>query len=276
MKDEKKIVFTETSEGARTYDLMPTYSHEGIRYLYDVLFQNTPQIIADIGSGTGKLTAQLMQNNNLYGVEPDSNMRMVAEEKFKGFRNFSSVDGTAENTNLPDHSIDYFTVGQAFHRFDSVCFRKEADRVLKNNDNVIIIWNRIYYDRPIFKDLLLAIKASYSGYTCRFECRDEVQGAIMEIQQNDRIAFEFFHGRTQKKTFLNPFELTEEEFKAICLSLWIFPLANGQETQKILSSSVFNLPLFEKEISKIYARYNKNGKIVLPLETDIYHSKEDK
>ena len=148
MKKENEIIFTETSEGARTYDLMPPYSHEGIKFMYDELFHNEPQYIADIGSGTGRLTAQIMPNNVLYGVEPDPNMRIVAKEKFRNQNNFNSIIGTAECTNLPTNSMDFITVGQAFHRFDPASFRTEADRILKNDDNVIILWNRIYYDRP--------------------------------------------------------------------------------------------------------------------------------
>ena len=63
MEKESSIIFTETTEGARTYDLMPRYSREGIRYIYWAIFNNQPKIIADIGSGTGRLTAQLLYDN---------------------------------------------------------------------------------------------------------------------------------------------------------------------------------------------------------------------
>ena len=44
----------------------------------------------------------LENGNPVFGVEPNAAMREAAEEFLKDFPNFKSVDGTAENTNLPD------------------------------------------------------------------------------------------------------------------------------------------------------------------------------
>lgn len=77
--------FTNSNEGAVSYDLMPSYSMQGIEFIYSNVFQNKHQIIADIGSGTGRLTAQLIQNNEIYAVEPDTKMSAVAETKFYTF-----------------------------------------------------------------------------------------------------------------------------------------------------------------------------------------------
>src|SRR6476661_6989275 len=64
------------------------------------------KIVADIGSGTGLSTKPFLENGNIvYGVEPNANMREAAEEYLKGFPNFISHDGTAENTNLENASV---------------------------------------------------------------------------------------------------------------------------------------------------------------------------
>ena len=195
MKNFRNISFTDTDEGAKSYDLMPPYSKIGIQYIYTNLFNNKKQIIADIGSGTGRLTFQILPQNTVYGVEPDEKMRKIAEYKFKSNTNFHSVVGTAENTNLAQSSIDFLTIGQAFHRFDIEMFRLEANRILKIPDNIIILWNRINYQSPIFMDLLLALKESYKDYRSRFVCKTEIEGSRLERESNNLSVKKFYYGK---------------------------------------------------------------------------------
>jgi SAM-dependent methyltransferase len=77
-------------------------------------------LIADIGSGTGKLSELFLDNGNLvFGVEPNAAMRAAAEKIFQVYSGFRSVDGTAESTTMISASVDFITAGQAFHWFDA-------------------------------------------------------------------------------------------------------------------------------------------------------------
>lgn len=270
MNNERNLIFTETLEGAKTYDLMPHYSTSAIHYIYTNLFKNQSQIIADIGSGTGRLASQIMPNNYVYGVEPDHNMRTIEFEKLGFFHNFKSVEGTATKTNLPQNSVNYVTVGQALHRFDIDLFRLEASRILTNSNNIIIFWNRIDYSLPIYSDLISTIKKCYKTYKSRFENNNEIEGSILEQSQNDDLVSDLFFGKFKKLTFDNPNKLTEKDFQKLCLSLWIFPLSNGYENEKIIRSNQFDLKMFQKNIFSIFLKYQKNKYITLPLTTDIY------
>jgi precorrin-6B methylase 2 len=62
--------------------------------------------IADIGSGTGLLSEVFLKNENtVFSVEPNTEMRTIAENKFLGkFPNFVSITGTAEKTNHEKNS----------------------------------------------------------------------------------------------------------------------------------------------------------------------------
>src|SRR5215211_3769159 len=76
-------------------------------------------VVADIGSGTGLSAEMFLKNGNaVIGVEPNADMRAAAESLLAGYPNFCSVTGTAENTALPDASVDLVVAGQAFHWFD--------------------------------------------------------------------------------------------------------------------------------------------------------------
>ena len=95
------------------------YPKEFIDYLYENVGLNKNSIIADIGSGTGKLSNQLLlKGSHVYSVEPNDDMRSVAEKDLSKFSNFMSIKGTAEDTTLQNSSADFITVGTAFHWFN--------------------------------------------------------------------------------------------------------------------------------------------------------------
>ena len=109
----------------------PTYSNAFIDMLYSKQGFNSQSIIADIGSGTGILSKQLLDKGSIvYAVEPNNDMRINAENQLKSFKNFYSVSGTAEHTTLENNSVDFITVAQAFHWFDTKLLRKTEEYFL--------------------------------------------------------------------------------------------------------------------------------------------------
>lgn len=99
-------------------------------------------VIADIGSGTGILSQLFLQNGNpVYGVEPNDKMRAAAERLLAGHTKFTSVNGRAEATTLPNACANFVTAGQAFHWFEPDLARTELRRILKPEGWVVLIWN---------------------------------------------------------------------------------------------------------------------------------------
>lgn len=123
-------------------------------------------LIADIGSGTGKLSEIFLANGNaVIGVEPNASMRAAAESIFANSAKFRSVNGSAESTTLDDASVDFILAGQAFHWFDVKKTRDEFKRVLKGTGWVVIIWNERHTDTTPFlrayEQLLLTYGTDY-------------------------------------------------------------------------------------------------------------------
>jgi ubiquinone/menaquinone biosynthesis C-methylase UbiE len=139
MKDNTKR-FSDRVEDYIRY--RPTYPKEIIDILEEEIQLDKSKIIADIGSGTG-ISSQLFLENDLtvIGVEPNKEMREAAEQILLRYVNFKSVNGSAENTNLQDRSIDMIFCGQAFHWFDKEKGKIEFERILKNNGNIVLVWN---------------------------------------------------------------------------------------------------------------------------------------
>lgn len=121
----------------------PKYAAELFDYMKDELNIKENSVFADVGSGTGIFTEQLLNRGyKVFAVEPNADMRRKAEEKLCGNPNFTSVTGDSENTNLPDSSVEFVTAAQAFHWFDAQAFKKECGRILKHGGKVIIVYNR--------------------------------------------------------------------------------------------------------------------------------------
>lgn len=120
----------------------PGYPKEIIELLRDECGLTKASIIADVGSGTGILSELFLKNGNtVYGVEPNRKMREAGEEGLRGYSNFKSIAGTAEETGLGGESVDFITAGQAFHWFDRERARKEFLRILKPEGWTVLIWN---------------------------------------------------------------------------------------------------------------------------------------
>lgn len=129
----------------------PSYPKELLNFLAQKLGLTSTATIADIGSGTGKLTELFLKNGNpTYAVEPNTAMREAAEQLFSTFPNFYSINGTAEATTLPDASIDFITAAQAFHWFQPEATRQEFQRILKPSGLVALIWNDRLDNRSTF------------------------------------------------------------------------------------------------------------------------------
>jgi SAM-dependent methyltransferase len=123
--------------------------------------------VADIGSGTGFLAELFLKNGNaVFGVEPNQEMREAGEEYLAGYPRFTSINGSAEATTLPSSSVDFITVGQAFHWFKPEPTRREFARILRPTGWVAIVWNDRTLSRTGFavsyEELLVRFGTDYS------------------------------------------------------------------------------------------------------------------
>ncbi len=122
--------------------------------------------VADIGSGTGLFAHLFLRRGcEVFGVEPNAEMRAAGERLLAGEERFHSIDGRAEATGLPDQSVDFVAAGQAFHWFDQTVARAEFRRILRTGGWVVLGWNeRLVEGRFLegYEELLLRYAPEYS------------------------------------------------------------------------------------------------------------------
>src|SRR5258708_6434564 len=129
----------------------PGYPAQVLEVLKEECQLTSKSIVADIACGTGIFTRMLLDHGNkVVGVEPNSEMREAAERLLAAYPNFTSIDGTAEATTLPDESVDFATAAQAAHWFDLARARREFARILKPGGWAVLIWNERSIDTTSF------------------------------------------------------------------------------------------------------------------------------
>ena len=108
----------------------------------------------------------LQNGNRVFGIEPNPEMRSAGERLLAEYEGFTSMAGSAEQSQLPDSSVDLVAAGQAFHWFDRQRARAEFQRILKPGGWVVILWNNRLTDTTPFlrayENLLLSCGTDYA------------------------------------------------------------------------------------------------------------------
>jgi SAM-dependent methyltransferase len=115
----------------------PSYPDAAVDWLLAKLGE-PPQVV-EVGAGTGKFTAQLVERNvTVLAVEPVSAMR---ERLATLGPSVTALDATAENLPLANGSVDALVASQSLHWADVSVALREFDRVLHPGGAVGLIWN---------------------------------------------------------------------------------------------------------------------------------------
>jgi SAM-dependent methyltransferase len=228
----------------------PKYPPEIISFLEndDILSQES--VIADIGSGTGILSEIFLKNGNkVYAIEPNTEMRIAAERLLKTYPNFVSIDGSAEETGLKRNSIDIIIAGQAFHWFDQEKARKEFLNILKPTGQVALIWNR---RKKAGTKFLGDYENLLSTYGIEYK-------KICNIKPN----FDEFYGSEtafKRVVFGNYQELDYPSLEGRLLSSSYAPLKDHPNHEPMV-----------KTLKAIYQKNQKNNKVTLEYDTEVYY-----
>jgi len=207
-------------------------------------------VVADVGSGTGISSELLLRSGcTVHAVEPNEAMRRAAEEILGGNDRFRSVAGTAEETTLPDASVDLATAGQAFHWFDRVRFREELARILRPGGRVALFWNRRRTDTtPFLRDYEALLHRFGTDY-------DQVDHA--QLGPADFAGF--FRGPYDSHGFPNEQRFDFAGLRGRLLSSSYVPGPGHPRHEPMLAA-----------LEEIFDRYQEGGEVRIEYRTELY------
>jgi SAM-dependent methyltransferase len=118
----------------------PSYPPDAVAWFVENLQLARGRRVADVASGTGKLTRLLAPTvlTGLVAVEPVPGMRATFRRLLP---EVPLVAATAEAMPFRAASLDAITVAQAWHWFDHDRATAEAARVLRSGGRLGLVWN---------------------------------------------------------------------------------------------------------------------------------------
>ena len=228
----------------------PSYAEAALDALFSALSLPPHPTAADIGSGTGIFTAQLLSRGcTVHAVEPDPGMRSQAEKKLSGTPGFFSVAGDASHTTLPAVSMDLVTAAQAFHWFDADAFRAECRRILKPGASVALLWN--------FTDPSCPVNAGWREISRKFCPLFTKLGKTIgsDEERNAR----FYGGRFTFLQFDHPIFYDREGYVRRALS-----------SSYALKPEDADYAAYVDALNELYSKYEENGRVRVENATHLY------
>lgn len=230
----------------------PSYPAELVDTLIAECQLNPESGIADIGSGTGKLSELLLARNLCVScIEPNKEMREAAEALLDTYDGFNSIAGQAEATGLAESSIDLITAAQAYHWFDVDSSRKEFDRVLKPGGRIALIWNQRdtgYSFQREYDEMLRRYAPEYSKVNHR------------NIKDSD--IEEFYHPYQMKKISFS----YGQKFDLVSL------MGRMQSSSYTPKDGTPELDLLVSAAEELFSRHERNGAVEFSYQTNLYLS----
>jgi SAM-dependent methyltransferase len=188
----------------------PTYPDEAIAKVIANRGDYPLKIAADIGAGTG-ISARLLANQGLQviAIEPNAEMRQAAT----AHPQVQFETGTAEQTHLPNQSVDLVTAFQAFHWFNPESALSEFYRILKPSGCLAIIWNHRNRTDSFTQEYSQILKSASKDHPAEKEKRRQSISYLEEsslfnhfcysaIPHQQQLDFPGLVGRTQSASYI--------------------------------------------------------------------------
>ena len=228
----------------------PGYAPQFFRFLRDELQVGPGWSVADVGSGTGIFTRQLLGLGvEVFAVEPNPDMRSLCQACLGQQPGFHSINGTASAISLPDRSVRMVTAAQAFHWFDGPAFRAECVRILQPAGLVCLVWNQRDPSQPVNQ----ASASVFREYCPGFK---GFSGGMAGRQEDIEL---FFSGHYQTRRFAHPLSYDLDGF-----------LGRSNSASYALKAEEPNFAAFENALRTVFEDCAEGGQLVMGNETVVY------
>lgn len=230
----------------------PRYSQEIITVLREQCALTSSSIVADIGAGTGMLAELFLQNGNpAFAVEPNLEMRAACAELTASYPRLTCLDGAAEASGLASGSVDFVTVGRAFHWFDREKALQEFRRILRPDGWLVLIGlgRRTASAEPIVQEYNHVLHSHADELAVNYD-RYALSGPAKSALAD---------GGMHHARFCDIVQFTWEEFMGNALSLSTTPLPGHP-----------GFIALEAELKAFFEKHKSGNVIRLPVHCEMY------
>ena len=240
------MVFSKKAEKYAKYRW--DYAAGAIEAIVNITHMSASTTVADIGAGTGILTRHFLTTaGKVYAVEPNFELRQILTRELGNFPSVSIMNGSAEDTRLPDHSVDAITVAQAIHWFDPEPAGREMMRILKNGGWLVLIRN-YGTNQEKYEAVKSLWKEEYGA-----------NPSVVNVRPQEKPSG-FYFGENKYQAFCFPFSFQQdwEEFLGALTTISFMP----DDDHPLF-------PKLESEAKKLFSRYSKDGYWTVEGETEL-------
>ncbi len=239
------------SSKAKIYDQSRwDFNPEAIAQMSTITGITDNSIVADMGSGTGMLTAHFVNNvKEIYAIEPNAKMREIAVNKLSKYPSFVSIDALSDATTLADNFVDLIVVGRSLHWFNPETTKQEFLRILKPKGWLAIC--QINNENAELQKALKTLRKKEYGWNI-------VEDKTKIIENNDLVSYYFSKNGFQNINYASIIRENWEQFiKRFCS---FSPAPNPEH------------PLYDKleqKAKEIFNNYSENGILTINIATEI-------
>lgn len=224
------------------------FAPDAIEFIFAAAKISNQAAVADIGAGTGMLSQHFLNRvEKVLAVEPNPEMRRIAEKLLNNSPAFFSINGYANATTLPDHSVDLIVVGRAIHWFDPPSTKAEFLRILKPNG-----WLAVLQTPCTDTTLLQAIKSirtQENGWNVKGD----------KSKQNIE-PLSFYYGHDN---------FWVQQFPATKLERWPEFLGRLSSISSAPDKTHPRYPNYKRAAKKIFDQFSDNGLLTVQIATEL-------
>lgn len=239
----------------------PSYPPQVISHLRETIGWTKEKKIADVGAGTGIFTKLLLeQGNEVFAIEPNDDMRHELVKQLQAYMTtqdaqhckLSVLNGSAEATELSEHSVDGIVCAQAFHWFDQERAREEFIRVLKPQADVVLLWNQRDVQASEF----------VRDYESLFMQYGEQYDQVKHKQMSVEALTAFFGSKPQLVSYYYEQPLEYEQL-----------IGRIQSSSFSITEEDDRYEAFMDDIKALFSRHEQAGVVKMIYRTDVYWGK---
>lgn len=253
MKDPRSR-FSDRADNYAKY--RPGYPREVLRFLEDEGALTDGSVVADVGSGTGKLSELFLENGNrVLAVEPNEEMRRAAERLLGDHPGFESIAGAAEDTTLAAETVDLLVVANSLHWVQRDAARAEFSRVLRPGGRVAVVWNNSRTAGTPFLE-------AYSRLVSRYRTDNGTGVDAEDVYEMTKAFFDDGSGEGpsyEVGRFPYSQRLDFEGLEGLVLSSSSMPVGDEPGSERML-----------RDLKEVFSANESDGEVVMEYEVSVY------